>query len=91
MLLLKRLIAFVVTSVTVLAGRRRRWPRPASRSRGNSACSSGATPVMDDIIWFHNFLLYLITAITLFVLALLVIIVVQVQRPQQSGAVAHHP
>jgi cytochrome c oxidase subunit II len=33
----------------------------------------GATPVMDDIIWFHDFLLWVITAIALFVLALLVI------------------
>jgi cytochrome c oxidase subunit 2 len=36
-----------------------------------------ATPVMDNITWFHNFLLWLITAITLFVLALLVIVVVK--------------
>lgn len=35
------------------------------------------TPVMDDIIWFHNFLLYLVTAIVLFVLALLAIVVVK--------------
>ena len=37
----------------------------------------GATPVMDDIIWFHDFLLWVITAIALFVLALLVIVVVK--------------
>jgi cytochrome c oxidase subunit 2 len=36
-----------------------------------------ATPVMEDITWFHNFLFWLITIITLFVLALLVIIVVK--------------
>jgi cytochrome c oxidase subunit 2 len=36
-----------------------------------------ATPVMDNITWFHNFLLWLITIITLFVLALLVIVVVK--------------
>ena len=36
-----------------------------------------ATPVMDNIIWFHNFLLVLITVITLFVLALLIIVVVK--------------
>ena len=36
-----------------------------------------ATPVMDDITWFHNWLLIIITLITLFVLALLVIIVVK--------------
>ncbi|HEY0330662.1 MAG TPA: cytochrome c oxidase subunit II [Rhodopseudomonas sp.] len=36
-----------------------------------------ATPVMDNIIWFHNFLLWLIIGITLFVLALLVTVVVR--------------
>ena len=35
------------------------------------------TPVMDDIAWFHDFLLYVITAITIFVLALLVIVIVR--------------
>ena len=36
-----------------------------------------ASPVMDDIVWFHNFLLYLIAAISLFVLVLLVIVAVR--------------
>ena len=36
-----------------------------------------ASPVMDNITWFHNFLFVLITIITLFVLALLVIVVVK--------------
>jgi cytochrome c oxidase subunit II len=36
-----------------------------------------ATPVMENITWFHDFLLVLITIITLFVLALLVIVVVK--------------
>src|ERR1022692_4178063 len=36
-----------------------------------------ATPVMEEIIWFHNWLLWIITIITLFVLALLVVIVVK--------------
>lgn len=35
------------------------------------------TPVMTDVVWFHNFLLWLITAITIFVLILLVIVVVK--------------
>ena len=35
------------------------------------------TPVMDDIAWFHDFLVYVITAITVFVLALLVIVIVR--------------
>jgi cytochrome c oxidase subunit 2 len=36
-----------------------------------------ATPVMENITWFHNFLLWLITAITLFVLVLLILVVVK--------------
>ncbi len=36
-----------------------------------------AAPTMDDIIWFHNFVLWIITAITVFVLALLLIIIVK--------------
>jgi cytochrome c oxidase subunit II len=36
-----------------------------------------ATQVMDDITWFHNWLLVTITIITLFVLGLLVIVVVK--------------
>jgi cytochrome c oxidase subunit II len=36
-----------------------------------------ATPGMVEIIWFHDILLYIITAITLFVLALLLVIIVK--------------
>jgi cytochrome c oxidase subunit 2 len=36
-----------------------------------------ASPVMDHVVWFHNFLLYLITAITIFVLILLLIVIVR--------------
>jgi cytochrome c oxidase subunit II len=36
-----------------------------------------ATPVMDYIIWFHNWLVGTITVITLFVLALLIVVVVK--------------
>jgi len=36
-----------------------------------------AAPTMDDIIWFHDFVLWIITAITIFVLALLVVVMVK--------------
>ncbi len=36
-----------------------------------------AAPTMDDIIWFHDILLWVITIITLFVLALLLIVIVK--------------
>lgn len=75
MLVLKRFFAFVVTSVILLSG-------GAALATGQPepwqlGLQPGATPVMDNIIWFHNFLLYVITAITIFVLALLVYIVVK--------------
>src|SRR6201985_3435139 len=36
-----------------------------------------ASPVMENIVWFHNFLVVVITIITLFVLALLIAVVVK--------------
>ena len=76
MLVLKRLIAFTVAGATLLAagaalavtGQPEPW---------QLGLQAGATPVMDDIIWFHNFLLWVISAIALFVLALLIIVVVK--------------
>ena len=77
MQVLKRLIAFGVTSVTVLAG-----ASPALAASGQPhpwqlGLQQAATTVMEDIVWFHDFLLWLIVAITLFVLALLVIVAVK--------------
>jgi cytochrome c oxidase subunit 2 len=76
MLVLKRLVAFIVTYVTVFAG------GAALAATGQPepwqlGLQAGVTPVMDNIIWFHDFLLYVIAAITLFVLALLIIVVVK--------------
>jgi cytochrome c oxidase subunit II len=55
---------------------------PAFAERGQPApwehtLQEGVTPVMENIIWFHNFLLVLITVITLFVLGLLITVVVK--------------
>ncbi|EKS33363.1 cytochrome c oxidase subunit II [Afipia clevelandensis] len=36
-----------------------------------------ASPVMDNITWFHNFLLWIISAITIFVLILLILVAVK--------------
>jgi cytochrome c oxidase subunit 2 len=41
------------------------------------ALQPSASPVMDNIAWFYNFLTYIIVAITLFVVALLVIVMVK--------------
>jgi cytochrome c oxidase subunit II len=76
MLVLKRLITFVATTLPVMIGgvalAASGQPEP-----WQMGLQKGATPVMDDIIWFHDFLLWVITAIALFVLALLVIVVVK--------------
>ena len=70
MLVLKRLITFIGTSVPLMTA------EVALAASGQPepwqlGMQKGATPVMDDIIWFHDFLLWVISAITLFVLALL--------------------
>src|SRR5262245_39130206 len=76
MLVLKRLTTFIATSLPVMI------PGVALAQLGQPepwqlGLQKGATPVMDDIIWFHDFLLWVITAIALFVLALLVIVMVK--------------
>jgi len=77
MLVLKRLVAFIVTSVTVLGVGAAVAATSGQPQPWQLGMQKGATPVMDDIIWFHDFLLWVITAITLFVLTLLVIVVVK--------------
>src|SRR6266700_7943077 len=76
MLVLKRLIAFIVTSVIVY-GTGAAMAATGQPEPWQLGMQKGATPVMDDIIWFHDFLLWVTTAITLFVLALLLSVVVK--------------
>jgi cytochrome c oxidase subunit II len=73
MLVLKRLVAYFVTCVTIL-GTGAALAATGQPEPWQLGMQQGATPVMDDIIWFHNFLLWVITAITLFVLVLLIIV-----------------
>ena len=68
-----RLSAWAVTVGALVAergdgGMARLW---ANRRLGSSGLQDAASPVMDDITWFHDFLLYIIAAITVFVLILL--------------------
>ena len=77
MLVLKRLIAFVTTTVAVLAGGGLALAQTGQPHPWQLGLQQAATPVMEDIIWFHDFLLWIITAIVLFVLALLVIVMVK--------------
>jgi cytochrome c oxidase subunit 2 len=80
MLLVKRLIAFLVTGVTVLAGASAALAATAATGQPKPwelGLQPGATPVMNDIIWFHDFLLWIISAVALFVLVLLVLVIVR--------------
>jgi cytochrome c oxidase subunit II len=62
--------AMMVTCGTALAGE----GQPSPWELG---LQDPATPVMEDIVWFHDFLLWIVTAIAGFVLALLLIIIVR--------------
>ncbi len=69
-------IALVATGVTLATG------GAALAELGQPApwewtLQQSGSPVMDNIVWFHNFLFVLITLITLFVLALLVVVVLK--------------
>lgn len=82
MLVLKRLIAFVAKSLVMSLAVVGSGGLALAQSTGQPhpwqlGLQAAASPVMADIIWFHDFLLYIITAITLFVLALLVIVMVK--------------
>ncbi|MGH6725730.1 MAG: cytochrome c oxidase subunit II [Pseudolabrys sp.] len=77
MLVLKRLIAFMVTGVTVIASGGVAWAGLGQPTPWELGLQQSASPVMDDIVWFNDYLLWLIVAIALFVLGLLAIIVVR--------------
>jgi cytochrome c oxidase subunit II len=77
MLVLKRLTAMAVTIGALLAGAGVAVAGLGQPSAWQLNFQQSASPVMDNIISFHNFLLVIITLITLFVLALLVVIIVR--------------
>ena len=77
MLVLKRLIAFVVTGVTVIATGGVALAGLGQPSPWQLGLQQAGSPVMEDIVWFHDFLLWLIAAIALFVLVLLTIVVLR--------------
>ena len=77
MLVLKRLAALAAGLAAGLVGGGAAFAGLGQPSPWQLGLQQSATPVMDDIVSFHNFLLWLITAITLFVLVLLVIVFVR--------------
>ena len=94
MLVLKRLAAVAAVTPASAAAARLRLAGYGQPSPWQMGLQQAATPVMDNIVWFHDFLLYLITAITLFVLVLLVIVMVRFNaraNPMPSQDHAQHP
>ncbi len=66
------------TAVVVLAlGVGEAWAGLGQPSPWQLGFQQSASPLMDEITWFHNFLLWIIAAITAFVLALLVYVMVR--------------
>jgi cytochrome c oxidase subunit II len=72
----QRLLGLAVAGIAMVAGgaafAELGQPKPWEMTLQESG-----TPVMDNIVWFHDFLLVLITVITLFVLVLLIMVVVK--------------
>lgn len=77
MLGFKRLAALAVTIGVILAGAGMALAGDGQPSPWQLGFQQSATPVMDNIISFHTFVLYIIIAISAFVLALLLIIMVR--------------
>jgi cytochrome c oxidase subunit 2 len=77
MLLFKRLTVLAVMIVATLGGADTALAGLGQPSPWQLGLQKSASPVMDNIIWFHDFLLYIITGIAAFVLVLLIIVMVR--------------
>ena len=77
MLVLKRLAALAAAVVAGIAAGDAAWAGTGQPSPWQLGFQGSVTPVMDYIDWFHNWLLVIITLISLFVLALLVMVIVK--------------
>ncbi|HWM83151.1 MAG TPA: cytochrome c oxidase subunit II [Pseudolabrys sp.] len=72
----KRLIGFSVVLLAMVAGSGAALAAELGQPMPWQLGLQGSvTPVMDDITWFHDFLLWIIGAIVVFVLALLIIVI----------------
>jgi cytochrome c oxidase subunit II len=77
MLAPKKLIGFVTVCAVLLALAGTGYAGLGQPSPWQLGPQISASPVMDDIVWFHDLLLWLIAAIALFVLILLVYVCVK--------------
>jgi cytochrome c oxidase subunit II len=72
-----RLAAVAVTAAALLSGASAALAGMGQPSPWQMGLQESATPIMSDIAWFHDVLLWIIAAISVFVLALLLIIIVR--------------
>ena len=77
MFVLKRLTVLAITMVAILSGVEAALAGLGQPSPWQVGLQQSASPVMDNIIWFHDFLLYIISGIAGFVLVLLVVVMVR--------------
>lgn len=77
MLMLKPLIVLAVTMSAILAGGGAALAGLGEPSPWQLGLQQAATPVMERIVWFHDFLLYIISGIAGFVLVLLIVCMVR--------------
>jgi cytochrome c oxidase subunit II len=77
MLVLKRVAALAAAMVAGFAIGDVAWAGMGQPSPWQLGFQNSVTPVMDYINWFHDWLLVIITLISLFVLALLVLVIVK--------------
>jgi cytochrome c oxidase subunit 2 len=77
MLALLRVIASAALAIPVLIAGGSAWAAFGQPEPWQLGLQRSASPVMDSLVSFHNFLLVIITLITIFVLALLVVVIVK--------------
>ena len=70
-------LAIMVCALLALVGAGAAMAGLGQPSPWQFGLQQSATPVMDNIVWFHDFLLYIISAIAGFVLLLLLIVIVR--------------
>jgi cytochrome c oxidase subunit 2 len=77
MQVLSRFYVAAILVAVALLGAGAAWAGIGQPSDWQIGPQGSVTPVMDDIVWFHNYLLVIITGITIFVLGLLVVVIVR--------------
>ena len=74
---MQMIFRFLVAAVVAIAAGGAAYAGYGQPSDWQLGLQQSATPVMDDITWFHTFLLWIISIIALVVLALLLVIMVR--------------